>query len=97
MLTAPSAFSSGRKLALYCSDVAGAFDRVDRKRLITKLEAAGFHPSLVKVLSSWLEYRMAKVIVGGEQSEEMTLLNMVFQRTVLGPILWNLFYDEMMR
>ena len=32
----------GRKVAIYCSDVAGAFDRVSSKRLLDKLEAKGW-------------------------------------------------------
>jgi hypothetical protein len=34
------------------------------------------------------------VIVGGDASEEFTLENMVFQGTVLGPPLWNIFFED---
>ena len=41
-----------RKYSFYPSDVSGAFDRVRRGRLVTKLEGTGLHPDLVGVLSS---------------------------------------------
>jgi hypothetical protein len=52
------------------------------------------HPLLVSVLESWLRQRTAHVIVGGTQSEEMMLRNMVFQGTVIGPDLWNLYFED---
>ena len=88
------ALASGQKIILFCSDVAGAFDRVDTARLVSKLVAMGLDPAVVAVLSSWLESRCARVIVGGCCSEPIELTNMVFQGTVLGPKLWNLFYED---
>ena len=45
-------------------------------------------------LISWLEARRAHVVVEGEFSEEAILRDMVFQGTVLGPPLWNLFFKD---
>ena len=38
------ALSKGKKILLYAADVAGAFDRVLRERLMDKLRARGVHP-----------------------------------------------------
>ena len=46
------------------------------------------------MISSWLRQRAAMVVVGGEYSDVMVLANMVFQGTVLGPTLWNLFFED---
>ena len=86
-----TAISKGRKVAIYCSDVSGAFDRVRLDRLALKLRAKGIHPTVAKVLVSWLRARKGKVVVGGAASEDFELANMVFQGTVLGPPLWNIF------
>ena len=43
---------------------------------------------------SWLEARTANVVVGGKLSKDMTLTDMVYQGTVLGPLLWNLFFGD---
>ena len=87
-------FTVGRKLALYCSDVAGAFDRVCRHRLLNKLKHINLHPQLIKVFEAWLDERIAYVIVNGQASCPLTLINMVFQGTMLGPISWNIFYAD---
>ena len=44
------ALGLGKRVALYCSDVSGAFDRVNASRLIQKLRAAGVHDLLLEVL-----------------------------------------------
>ena len=49
---------------------------------------------LVNIIASWLEQRRANVIVGGTESKHLTLENMVYQGTVLGPILWILFFAD---
>ena len=74
-----------KKFVLYCSDVAGAFDRVRVKRLLDKLEAKGVADRWRKLFDSWLRERPAVVVVGGKHSGELTLKNMVSQGTVWGP------------
>ena len=97
VLTWLSGFEKGRKFLLYCSDVAGAFDRVDAKRLTEKLEALEVPGQWVNLFASWLRDREALVVVGGELSKTMVLQNMVFQGTVWGPTLWNAFYKDSQR
>ena len=46
---------------------------------------------------SWLGRRKVAVIVGGDKSDEFDLSDMVYQGTVLGPILWNLFFGDARR
>jgi hypothetical protein len=87
------AVAKKRKTAVYCSDVSGAFDRVKLDRLTRKLTLKKIHPTIVAFLKS-LRCRRAKVVVGGDASEEFSLENMVFQGTVLGPPLWNLFFED---
>ena len=59
--------------------------------LINKLNVH-FHRNVLHVLSSWLAPRKANVCVNGKMSNELEMSNMIFQGTVLGPILWNLFF-----
>ena len=97
MLTWLLGFDCGRKFLLYCSDVAGAFDRVSAQRLTEKLTALGVPPDWVRLFSSWLRSREALVVVGGAYSKVMSLVDMVFQGTVWGPPLWNAFYKDARR
>ena len=65
VLTWLEGFGSGKKFAVYCSDVSGAFDKVQSDRLVAKLDAIGVPSQMLKVLSSWLEKRKAHVVVEG--------------------------------
>ena len=91
------AFNEKKQVGLYCSDVSGAFDKVCSQRLLQKLYNAGIHPLLLKVLEAWLTERIAYVVVHGEKSNLIKLIDMVFQGTVLGPALWNIFYADCSR
>ena len=84
----------GERVGLFCADVSGAFDRVDQRILGRKLRASGLHPQVVAFLISWLEDRVSQVVMGGARSPEEKLADSVFQGTVLGPVLWNLFYED---
>ena len=84
----------GLKIGLYCSDVSGAFDKVDADRLILKCEALGIHPKITRLLGSWLRRRRAHVVVEGCTSPELFMQNMVYQGTVWGPPLWNIYYRD---
>ena len=88
------AFNSRRRVAVYCSDVSGAFDRVRAERMIEKLKAKGIHPQIVAVLASWLRARTAHVVLEGAKADALTLEDMIYQGTVLGPILWNVFFAD---
>ena len=79
---------------MYCSDVSGAFDKVNSRRLLRKLRARGVPEEILGVIKSWLSERKARVAVGGKFSRDMTINNMVYQGTVLGPPLWNVFYAD---
>ena len=79
------AFNLKMQVALYCSDVSGAFDRVCRHRLSKKLNNVGLHCQLLKVFEAWLTKRIAYVVVHGVKSSPIELLDMIFQGSVLGP------------
>jgi hypothetical protein len=86
--------SKGNKVAVYCSDVSGAFDKVNNQVLVGKLRMAGVHVQLIAVIESWLSARDAHVVVSGQCSALLQLENMVFQGTVWGPTLWNAFFGD---
>ena len=87
-------FATRQKLGVLKSDVRGAFDKVTAARFIGKLQALGIPPNVLKLISSWLAERSAFVELGGVRSALLKLWNQVFQGTVLGPILWNIFFAD---
>ncbi len=89
-----SALNARKRIGVYCSDVSGAFDRVRESRMLKKLRSKQINARMILVLASWLRSRVANVVVDGKQSQDMTLANMVFQGTVWGPSLWNIFFGD---
>ena len=77
-----SSLNKGRRVALYCSDVSGAFDRVSASRLLEKLRTKGIHWKLLKVIASWIDERTFTVVVDGVSSAPNPLRNSVYQGTV---------------
>ncbi len=88
------ALEHGNLVALYCSDVSGAFDRVCSTRIAGKLASLHLHPRIFGILQSWLEPRVSKVVVEGCSSQWAALKNSVYQGTVLGAPLWNCFFAD---
>ena len=80
-------FQRRLKVGVYLGDISGAFDRVDAKRFLHKLRRRG-------VCDKLLAPRLARVAVDGAFSMEFVLQNMVFQGTVLGPSLWNVYFAD---
>ena len=87
-------FARGKRFGLYNADVSGAFDRVSKERFLRKLLAKGLPEPYLNLIARWLEARMAHVRVPGATSEEFLLIDMVFQGTVLGPLLWNAYFED---
>ena len=83
-----------QKIAILLSDISGAFDKVHKDRLMLKLRSAGLCDKLLILLDNYLNARSAVVTVDGAMSEAFSLANMVFQGTVLGPCLWNVFFND---
>lgn len=94
LLTWLLALERGQLVALYCSDVSGAFDRVCARRLGAKLATLKLHPRIYRVLVSWLEPRSSQVVVEGAFSSATPLCDSVFQGTVWGAPLWNCYYAD---
>ena len=46
------------------------------------------------MVASWLVNRCAVVVVDGVYSKPTTLTNMVYQGTVWGPPLWNVYFED---
>ena len=75
-------------------DFAKAFDKVDHDLLLKKLKRYGIDGKLLTWLSSFLSGRTQTVIVDGVRSYSNPVRSGVPQGTVLGPILFLLFVND---
>ena len=89
-----NAFQRRHKVGVFLSDIASAFDRVDSAKLLAKMRRLGICKKILVFFEDYLAPRSARVAVDGEVSDIFILQNMVFQGTVFGPSLWNIFFAD---
>lgn len=88
---------SGSDTYVVALDIAGAFDRVWHQGIITKLRSLGVCGDLLQLIQDYLQGRTMQVVVNGHSSTEFPVGASVPQGSVLGPLLWNVYFNDILQ
>ncbi|KAL7630702.1 UNVERIFIED_CONTAM: hypothetical protein RMT77_019088 [Armadillidium vulgare] len=75
-------------------DFQKAFDTVPHQRLLEKLRAHGIRGKFLNWIKNWLFDRRQRVVINGECSEWVNVISGVPQGSVLGPILFIVYVND---
>lgn len=87
----------GKYTYVIALDIAGAFDRVWHNGILSKLKSLGINGNLLTLIQNYLHDRSLCVAVGGYTSREYSIEASVPQGSVIGPLLWNVYFNDILQ